>query len=136
MRFIALVLAALGASPASAGFYDGNKMNDACRDNRGFVLGYAAGVYDKAEGAYTAVLALYFDAAGPVVAAKQSTATIDNSLAESSAMLGAYCTPKGVILSQVSDIFCQFLAANPADRQLNAEILFNRALTKAWPCKK
>lgn len=60
--------------------------------------------------------------------------SLEQAYTDSIAPLGTYCTPKGVVLQQATDIFCQYLAATPGERQEPANILLARALNKAWPC--
>jgi hypothetical protein len=66
---------------------------------------------------------------------KAPSDTLNKSYAENSALVGTYCAPKGVILDQVTDVFCQYLSANPAERHKSANYLLVQALNKAWPCK-
>jgi hypothetical protein len=45
------------------------------------------------------------------------------------------CLPAGVQLGQVRDVAMKYLSANPATRQLPAEVLVGAALFAAFPCR-
>jgi hypothetical protein len=101
-----------------------------------FVFGYTAGVVDKSETDYAAMLGVYFDAVGPDVAAKKSIAVMDQSLSTYGAVVSKYCIPKGVVLGQITEVFCNYLRSNPANRHLGGDVLLNKSLAMAWPCSQ
>ena len=121
-------------SPASAGFFDGNKLHTDCRSSRLFVLGFVAGVYDENETGQGALFSLWLQSAADSKEMKSSD-KFEKAYTDNAALVGNYCAPKGIILDQVTDIFCQYLTANPAERHKSASFLLTQALNQAWPCK-
>ncbi len=45
-----------------------------------------------------------------------------------------YCLPRAATLRQATDVVCNYLEDNPADRHLPAGVLTMTALSEAWPC--
>ena len=117
---------------AHAAFYDGNKLHEDCKRARYFVLGYVAGAYDAAELGQNATFNIFW---AELSSHKEVDQKVSNAYSDSVKSLGAYCTPNGVILNQVVDIFCQYLAAHPGERQKSGNQLLATALSEAWPCK-
>ncbi|MEW9807028.1 Rap1a/Tai family immunity protein [Mesorhizobium marinum] len=54
--------------------------------------------------------------------------------AESAARKGDACIPLGAKASQVRDVVCRYLEANPQSRQEPAFNLAYKAIISAWPC--
>ncbi|MGO8266447.1 Rap1a/Tai family immunity protein [Rhizobium ruizarguesonis] len=50
-------------------------------------------------------------------------------------MGGNICYPKGMILRQARDVFCQYLEKNPSERHQDGGYLIRLAFGEAWPCK-
>ena len=48
--------------------------------------------------------------------------------------IAAYCRPPEATLNQITDVFCKYLRDMPEERDGLPAILFNDAMTKAWPC--
>jgi hypothetical protein len=106
--------------PASGDFNDGNKIHPQCTTNKNYVLGYVAGLHDRALNDGWAVRTFVSD-----------TVTLKNSVVR---MVHGFCVPEKVTLGQVSDVFCSYLAKNPKDRHKDASDLFSVAMIEAWPC--
>jgi hypothetical protein len=126
-----LFLLTLGP-PAKAGFFDGNKLFEDCKSSKIFVLGYVSGAFDGAEIGQQAVFSIYMRALAEI---KTPIDALNKSYEANLEAVGAYCAPKGVILMQMTDLFCQYLSTNPAERHRPGNELLINALNKAWPCK-
>lgn len=131
----ALVLVGLSVSalPVQAGFFTGNDIFQHCGANRAFLNGFAAGSFDKTEVAQSALFSLWLDAL-PQSRSDEGKKEWDKSSDKAFSTIQKYCTPKGVNLGQVADIFCQYLTKTPSSRHLPAIEIFNTALGDAWPC--
>jgi hypothetical protein len=105
-------------------FFSGNDIYTWCQTAMPVAQAYTAGLWDE-----TARIPFVLNAFG--ISADAKTAL---SLAKK--MLAGYCEPRGVTVVQVTDVFCAHLRANPEKRTVHASLLFNEAMTKAWPCKK
>lgn len=121
------------ATPLSAGFYDGNQMHENCKKMQFYVMSYVAGAFDAAETAQSAMGKIYVAGMDPKTFSSPVTG-FDEAYADQASKIGYYCPPNGAVLQQVTDIFCQYLAATPSERQEPANILLAKALSKAWPC--
>lgn len=120
-------------------FYSGNDLFSQCRTNKEFVIGYVAGAFDSREGPQLAMFSLYIDfltTAGINTSDEVKMKPFMKKLNENTALLGNVCVPKGVKLGQMTDVFCQFLRDGPAQRHLEASLLFRKAIVAAWPCQK
>lgn len=128
-----IVTVAASVTAASAGsFYTGNKIYESCTPNKmTFILGYSAGVVDKSESDFAAILGLYFDSIVP----PGDAVKMEKSFLKHGQAVGQFCIPAGVLLSQVGDVFCDYLKSNPASRHLSANVILVAALKQAWPCK-
>jgi hypothetical protein len=136
MRIWAVFIGLLMLSvPASAGFYTGNDIFQACSNNRNLILGFVAGAFDKSEVASGAFFGFMLDSIDGVKT-KEQEAKEATSFVSNGAIIKGYCEPKGINLAQVADIFCQFLIAKPALRHLSAVYLYDQALIQSWPCAK
>lgn len=133
MKYILAALILCVCSPSFAFFYNGNEMNGFCTTNKTYVLGYAAAAFDKAEQDQGAMFMYMIDNVDEN--GRFKTTEAEKSFATQSKNIGNYCAPKGVILGQVADVYCQYLQKNPAVRHQSAVVLFNNALSQAWPCK-
>jgi hypothetical protein len=112
-------------------FFTGNDIYEWCQRSRPMALAYTAGLYDEANHALFALenmRPLPSDSKG---ARSSPNAMIDYGVAQAA----NYCPPQHVTVNQVTDVFCAFLRDTPQDRHSLPAILFNNALTKAWPCK-
>src|ERR1700674_1230529 len=121
LRIVASVWFAVAAFPAAGDFYSGNKVHDMCSNNRGVVLGYVAGLHDRAINDGLRVRLLIAD-----------TDPLKKTVV---ALVHGFCAPEQVTLGPVSDVFCSFLTKNPKDRHMDASDLFSSAMVEAWPCK-
>jgi Rap1a immunity proteins len=130
-----LILGVSMQANAAGFFYSGNDIVRHCSDNRAMISGFAAGAFDKANADMDAYLRYAIDMVDdPQKTGEQQQKTKDESYFANRSVIRGYCAPNGITLGQVSDIFCQFLIANPAKRQISAIDLFNQALSNAWPC--
>ena len=124
---IALVLPSSSAELPGTTFFDGNAVYDNCKHNRSMAFGYTAGLYDEAAHGASVI-----DAMRIYPETKTSGIGVNMALDR----IVKYCKPEGVTLEQMTDVFCNHLRDNPASRNGLPSILFNDALTKAWPCSK
>jgi F420-0:gamma-glutamyl ligase-like protein len=132
MRLAFILIAMFFSSPSFAGFYTGNDLYVSCSSNKQLIWGFVAGSFDKSELDFGAIQE-YSMATLEEETKEQMSQHIIAFIKGSSAIKG-YCEPRGIDLSQVSDIYCKFLTANPAKRHLSASALFNEAISEAWPC--
>lgn len=132
--FTVCLLAVFRPDLAKADFFDGSAMNDFCGKKPLVVMGYVGGLIDKSREDFGSALAIYLNTLDPAISGTPAEQPFDEKRQKFSAEIQAYCSPSGIRLSQVSDLFCQYLASNPSDRHLPAHVLFNRALSKVWPC--
>jgi hypothetical protein len=121
LLFSTMMRFAILCGSVEAANYDGNRMAQICAGDRSFVLGYVAGMLDKAT-----------DDVG--IASVHLAG--DQRLGPMLFTIEAYCLPKGVVLSQALDVYCKYLRENPAERHQTAPILFSQSLSKMWPCSK
>jgi Rap1a immunity proteins len=103
---VGAVLAAL-ASPADAGFVDGNKLHQDCS---GMLT-----MLDSSCGAYVGAIA--------------------DVLATAPVARHRACLPNGAKLSQAVDVVKQWLTENPQSRHLPGPEVVAIALERAFPCK-
>lgn len=109
VKWIIAAALLMAASPASAEFWDGNKLLTYC-DGMG-ALGYVYGAVGAAE-------------AGEKLAMRGATPPTG----------ALVCIPEGVNGGQAVDVACAFLKAHPQSRHLPAAWLVMRSLRLAWPC--
>lgn len=131
-KSIAAVALLISMSGANAGFFDGNKLYDACSDSRPMISGYVAGAFGQAQSDQGALFSLYLQA---IESGQKSNPKVEKSFSDNASYISNYCVPKDIILKQAVDIFCQYLAASPGERHLAGEFLLNKALAKVWVCK-
>ena len=139
LRTICLVLciSASAVGPASAAstyelsgpagaFLDGNDVHSWCQGNKSLAQAYTAGLWDLS------VRSVF------IIQNIAPNGQPDNGDKFDVALdwLGKFCEPGGVILEQVTDVYCAYLRDKAEERQKPAAILFSKAMTKAWPCKK
>lgn len=119
---------AFAAEVPPTAFYSGNDVYDWCRNDRRAGFSYVAGLYDSAA-----------HAAAVIDSGRHFGKDMPNNDIEIDFALDrvvGYCKPERVTLEQVTDVFCKYLADNPAERDGLPAIMFPRALTKTWPCPK
>ena len=95
------------ATPAGAGFFDGNKLHELCGDYPDFAETYTMAVIDAAS--------IY----QPLMGVKDRI-----------------CLPKGVRSDQIRDVACKYLVDNPAIRHWPAADVVLESAAAAWPCKR
>jgi hypothetical protein len=88
-------------------FYNGNKLQELCKV--GAAINYVVGAYDAA----------------------QYMSVFNGELA---GLVPRFCSPKGSITTQYSDIVCQYVDQHPEKRTESAFSLISSALSEAWPC--
>jgi hypothetical protein len=109
-------------------FVTGNIVYEWCKRDRATIVGYTIGIYESA--AFSAVV---IDGMRQVPERPGSNnAVVDFAIER----VAAYCMPEGATPDQITDLFCAYLKETPAERHGLPAILFNRALKKAWPCKR
>jgi hypothetical protein len=128
----AIVLASF-ANSTHAGFFSGNDLYQYCSTRRATIEGFVAGVFDASENDNQA-LNDYLLENFVIITNLDQSATNTIALGKAQNRIKSYCEPKGITLGQVSDVYCQFLAAKPAMRHMSAAYLFRQSLTEAWPC--
>jgi hypothetical protein len=107
------------------GFFDGNDVHSWCQSNKSMAQAYTAGLWDlSSRGVHIA------SDARPSEAKDHSPTDLILD------RLGRVCEPDDVALEQVTEAFCAYLRNAPEMREKSAAILFAKAMTKAWPCKK
>jgi hypothetical protein len=112
---------------AAAGFYDGNKLHQACHESLSTVTGYLAGWYDTRD----------LDIKRTRAAAKKTSdpgGTITLHILATD-MGGGICLPENATLGQITDVVCKYLKDNPTMRHFTASSLTDIALREAFPCK-
>lgn len=87
-------------------FFSGNDIYPMCQTSPGFVMGYVTGAIDYAHVA--------------------SSATGNSSI--------RVCLPRAVDNFQARDVFCKYLADNPATRHFNSSALLFNAMRETYPC--
>ena len=126
MRFALLVcLLLMGISPSAANYINGHMLAEWCQDKQTpLIQGYVTGVVDRTE----AVMAFIdtFKAFRPQLDAKDAAV-----LSEGTEL---FCVPARATVARLSEIVCQRLQRNPADRNLPAQTVVTRALQQAYPC--
>lgn len=117
-------------------FFSGNDVYEWCQGNRSMALAYTAALVDSA-GHSIWVL----ETMRPLKReeGKDSGGSSQHSFDNARIDLGvkriaAYCRPSQITLNQVTDVFCNYLLDTPQERHGLPPILFNDAMTKAWPC--
>jgi hypothetical protein len=115
----------------SKSFFTGNDVYQRCQNDRPFVLGYTAGLADSAT--HTMWILESMRPLEKTMRPKESillNSTIDFDVE----FIAAYCRPPEATLNQITDVFCKYLRDTPEERDGLPAILFNDAMTKAWPC--
>lgn len=116
------LMVSLWCSSAMGAFYSGNEMVQFCHDEPLLLRLYVAGVFDQSQ----ADLALVMSEIVPLV-----DVTIIRKLGRA---LQKFCIGPDVRLSQLSDVFCQYLDRYPQKRNEPANDLLVMSLSEAWPC--
>jgi hypothetical protein len=116
-------------------FVSGNDLYQWCRGNRPMALAYTAALADSASHSVW-VLEISRPIVEPTGPHDSPVDTNINSVIDFGVeRIAAYCRPSEATLDQVTDVICNYLRDTPEKRHgLNA-ILFNDAMTKAWPCR-
>jgi hypothetical protein len=131
LRHILIALILIGASPAGAQKYDGNKLVGLCTRDQGFVVGYVAGLMDKSSLDVNFIINQPGTLPEPgkkVQLAPEVTALMIS--------VEGYCLPAGVSLGQATDVFCKYLKDNPAERPKDGAYLVGASLKADFPCVK
>jgi len=127
---VAITIALLMGMARPAAAFSGNSIFEMCRTNPERVAIYAAGISDAHDSAVNAFKLLHKSVAGDQDAGlPQATKNFET------VVIGRYCIPEGVTVRQVGDVFCKFLRENPERREYVAALLFQTAMSQAWPCK-
>ncbi len=128
---IAIVSLCVLTLPAVAGevpartYFSGNDVYQWCLHNKPLAQAYAAGIFDEAAHSAAAIDDMRHFGGLP-----KNDLEVDFALNR----LVGFCKPEGVILEQMTDVFCSYLRENPAKRHGLPSIMFNDALKQAWPC--
>lgn len=125
----ALLVLALGASPAFGQTISGNDVLGACEVSdggikEGFCIGYIVGLWEGIHwGTFVAFRSVGgFDQGGTAEANDFSN------------MLLGSCVPEHVENSQTRDVVIRYLRDNPTTRHESARGLMERAMAEAFPC--
>ena len=107
--FLIIVLS-MQASPVSANFYNGKSIYEKCTDEevapKNFCIGWIVGTFD----------------------ALQWRKRLSNKW--------FYCLRGGVSIHQLEAIFIKYLKDHPDKWHVEAAVLFELAITRAFPCKE
>jgi hypothetical protein len=110
--------------------FTGNDVYEWCQNDRPFVLAYTAALADSASHTIWVL-----ETMRPPSAMETRQRSLMNSMIDLGVKRAAdYCRPPETTLNQVSDVFCKYLGDMPEGRHGLPAILFNDAMTKAWPC--
>jgi hypothetical protein len=107
-------------------FFSGNDVHEYCQQNGAFILGYTAGLWDQM--VHSAFVLEVVPHNGP---SQSVTAEIEYGRQ----LLGVFCPPDRVTVQQATDVFCKYVRNAPEKRHTTGTMLFNEAMTKAWPCR-
>jgi hypothetical protein len=130
--FALVVCLLLGVLEARA--QTGDELSKLCQTNRPLVVGYVAGVLDKATADSDVLFHFYFD----TFEVNKDAAKIANDnrvLIASSDAIDGYCIPRNATLERKVDAFCEYLSNNPDQRHNDAVKLLGEAERAEWPCK-
>ena len=105
-RFVLAAFVVAWAVPAAADFMSGNDLHRFCLGGTDDARAFSVGVADTYE-----------------LLVKKDGAT------------GFFCLPEDVKARQLGDVFCKFLAENPANRHEGAAGLAAVSFAEAWPCR-
>lgn len=126
--YVLLASAAHSAEVPPTAFLSGNDVHRWCQRDKAMAQSYVAGLYDMAAHGASAIDGMrHWHKDMP-----SNDAEVDFALDR----VVGYCKPDRATLEQVTDVFCKYLADNPAERDGLPAIMFPKALTKAWPCPK
>jgi hypothetical protein len=114
----------------SKGFFSGNDVYEWCQNDRPFVLAYTAGLVDSA----THTMWVLENLRPPSAMETSQSSRINTVIDYSVKRVADYCRPPEATLNQITDVFCKYLRDMPEERDGLPAILFNDAMTKAWPC--
>jgi len=126
------IVSAEELEPEKRAFFTGNDVHSWCQRNRSIAQGYTAGVWDQSARTWFVLDSLI--PRGSVI--DEQKGGVDAAVAIGKKLLVGYCEPPHVTVNQVTDVFCAYLRDRPGERSVHAALLFNDAMTKAWPCKK
>jgi len=112
----------------------GDELARQCQTNRVLIVGYVAGVLDKASVDTDVLFHFYFDTYEGGKTAERIESE-NRALVASSAAIDGYCIPEETTAEQKADVFCRYLLSNPDQRDKNAAELLGTAAKYAWPCK-
>ena len=135
MRLILILLMCALSTNARGDIFSGNKMHEACSTkSRVPIVTYVSGVVDKATNDRDYLAG---SQAGLAMTEKDTTVREKTSRVLEWAVSAAkpYCIPANVTTTQMADLFCKYLAQNPATRNEGAAYLVDKALEAAWPCR-
>src|SRR5258705_11354152 len=125
-RIIALVVALLIPSQASAEFLNGNRLMEECEGRTPFLSGYVAGSLDKGLADLPYLMVLFLKFYDPSKHAEHN-----KHLESAAQMVRNFCKPDNVTLRQIVDVFCKHLKENPADRNKGGAALLDDAVHAA-----
>jgi Rap1a immunity proteins len=112
----------------------GDELARLCQTNRVLIVGYVAGVLDKASVDTDILFHFYFDTYEGGKTAERIESE-NRALVASSAAIDGYCIPEETTAEQKADVFCRYLLSYPDQRDKNAAELLGTAAKYAWPCK-
>ncbi|MBY2949487.1 Rap1a/Tai family immunity protein [Rhizobium leguminosarum] len=127
------LVAAMTASTAQAGFFNGNDLYKNCTQSgsNSFMTGYVSGWVDKWQ----------FDSyhVGEAARQKNKQSAPNADLMVEMVFLGVaiegdICMPEKATAGQVADVFCKYLKDNPAQRAESGNMLLGKALAASFSC--
>jgi hypothetical protein len=133
MRAFAIIVVFL-SSVLGVRAQNGDELNRQCQTNRALIVGYVAGVLDKAAVDSDVLFHFYFDTYEGHKTAERIQRD-NKALVASSTAIDGYCIPEGTTVEQKADVFCKYLLDNPDQRDENAAELLGAAAKDAWPCR-
>jgi hypothetical protein len=114
-------------------FFRGSDVNEWCQNAKPMALAYTAGLADSASRTMW-VLELMRPTSSDMDM-EINKRSLMNSLIKHGETVATYCRPPDVSIGQVTEMFCKYLRDHtPEERENRPAILFNEAMTKAWPC--
>jgi hypothetical protein len=118
----------------SADALSGNELFEECIANKPLVVGYVAGISDKAAIDSDILFKFFFDTYDVMKTAEQIQRNND-TLVKSSLALDGYCIPEGTTPFQKANAYCRYLADNPERRSSSGAELWVSAAKAVSPCQ-
>jgi hypothetical protein len=69
-----------------------------------------------------------------VVDAETNAYVIEKEITKNKLTRNYFCTPKGVVAKQITDLVKKYISDHPESRHLAAAVLIRVAIIPTWPC--